>query len=96
MLLFLQPLAIVISESHAEQVDNMMSAISVNHRYMFINELFDGEADIFTEAIGKIEKCSSFDDSVEILVQNYAKDYHWDMNSDEVKELLKIIFRRFR
>jgi hypothetical protein len=31
-----------------------------------------------------------------MLVQNYAKEYFWDMNSDEVKELLKVIFRRFR
>ena len=85
-----------IAESHEGQEDSMMAAISVNHRYMFINELFDGEADLFTEAISKVEACTSFDESVEVLVQNYAKEYHWDMNSDEVKELLKIIFRRFR
>jgi len=85
-----------IAESHEGKEDSMMAAISVNHRYMFINELFDGEADLFTEAISKVEACTSFDESVEVLVQNYAKEYHWDMNSDEVKELLKIIFRRFR
>ena len=94
---FEDPLSIPsIAESHEGQADSMMVAISVNHRYMFINELFDGEADLFTEAIKKVEDCTSFDESVEILVQNYAKEYHWDMNSDEVKELLKIIFRRFR
>lgn len=85
-----------IAESHEGQTDTMMAAISVNYRYMFINELFNGEVDLFTEAISKVEACSSFDESVEILVQNYAKKHHWDMNSDEVKELLKIIFRRFR
>ncbi|MCP4460229.1 MAG: hypothetical protein GY816_19730 [Cytophagales bacterium] len=94
---FEDPLAVpTIAESHESQADSMMTAISVNHRYMFINELFDGEADLFTVAIKKVEDSSSFDESVEILVQNYAKEYHWDMNSDEVKELLKIIFRRFR
>ncbi len=94
---FEDPLSVPsIAESHEGQTDSMMAAISVNHRYMFINELFDGEADLFTKAINNVENSSSFDESVEILVQNYAKDYHWDMNSDEVKELLKIIFRRFR
>lgn len=94
---FEDPLSVPsIAESHEGQTDSMMAAISVNHRYMFINELFDGEADLFTTAINKVEESSSFDESVEILVQNYAKEYHWDMNSDEVKELLKIIFRRFR
>ena len=94
---FEDPMAVpTIAESHEGQTDSMMAAISVNHRYMFINELFDGEADLFTEAIGKVETCKSFDESVEILVQNYAKEFHWNMSSDEVKELLKIIFRRFR
>jgi len=85
-----------IAEAHEENVDSMMNAISVNQRFMFINELFDGDADQFKESVDKVDKSSSFDESVEYLVQRYAKEYHWDMNSDEVKELLKIIFRRFR
>ncbi len=93
---FEDPLVGSIAEAHEKSPDSMMSSISLNHRYMFINELFDGEADLFAEALGKVEESNSFDDSVEVLVQNYAKDFHWDMNSDEVKELLKIIFRRFR
>ena len=28
--------------------------------------------------------------------QNYSKEYFWDMNSDEVKEFLKVVFRYFR
>ena len=85
-----------IAEAHEKTSDSLLNAISLNHRYMFINELFDGEADLFAQALDKVEASSSFDDSVEVLVQNYAKEFHWDMNSDEVKELLKIIFRRFR
>ncbi|MEQ9229684.1 MAG: hypothetical protein RIF46_03315, partial [Cyclobacteriaceae bacterium] len=93
---FEDPMVGSIAEKHEADADSMLSAISLNHRYMFINELFDGEADLFAEAINRVDSSKSFDDSVEMLMQNYAKDFHWDMNSDEVKELLKIIFRRFR
>lgn len=92
---FEDPMVGSIAESH-EKTDSMLNAISLNHRYMFINELFDGEADLFAEAIERVDAATSFDSAVEMLVQNYAKEFHWDMNSDEVKELLKIIFRRFR
>ena len=85
-----------IAESHEGRADSLMAAISVNHRYMFINELFNGEAALFNQVIGKIETCTSFDESVEILVKHYAREFHWNMTSNEVKELLKIIFRRFR
>ncbi|MGB3467034.1 MAG: hypothetical protein WBA74_17265 [Cyclobacteriaceae bacterium] len=77
-------------------VDNVFSSISVNQRYMFTNELFGGSGEDFKEAINFVEECLTFDESVELLVQRYAKPYKWDMNSTEVKELLKVIFRKFR
>lgn len=79
-----------------KRVDNIMEAISVNHRYMFTKELFEGDRDEFNRAISEIEECASFDDAVEMLVQNHAKERDWDMNSEEVKELLKVVFRKFR
>jgi len=79
-----------------KQVDNIFSTISVNQRYMFTNELFGGNGDEFREAVYHVEECETFDAAVEILVQKYAKDYKWDMSSVEVKELLKVIFRKFR
>lgn len=78
------------------KVSSILEAISVNNRYMFIKELFEGDKDQFSKAIENLESCESFDDAVEMLVQKYAKDLDWDMNSDEVKELLKVIFRKFR
>ncbi|MEL7148917.1 MAG: hypothetical protein AAFO69_21255, partial [Bacteroidota bacterium] len=80
----------------SEKVENIFSTISVNQRYMFTNELFGGNGDDFREAVYYIEECESFDESVELLVQRYARPYKWDMNSVEVKELLKVIFRKFR
>ncbi len=74
----------------------ILSSVSVNQKYMFVQELFDGDANTFQKALSEIEYSGSFDDAVEHLVTNYARQFDWDMNSDEVKELLKVIFRRFR
>ena len=92
-----EPAGKSLANVHEEKgVDNILEAISINHRYMFLQELFDGEEDRFRKAMEKVDNCNSFDEAVEFLVQNYSKDYFWDMNSDEVKELLKVVFRRFR
>lgn len=77
-------------------IDNIMDAISINHRYMFLQELFDGDNEKFSVAVAQVETSESFDEAVEMLMQTYAKSLNWDMNSDEVKEFLKVIFRRFR
>ena len=74
----------------------ILELISLNHRYMFIKELFNNDKNEFEQALAEIEDKNSFDDSVEYLVQNYAKNNSWDMQSDEVKEFLKVLFRYFR
>lgn len=86
-----------IAEVHeTEKISEIQKSISVNQRYMFLNDLFGGDGEVYETALIQVENCASFDDSVELLVQNYSKKFEWDMNSDEVKELLKVIFKRFR
>ncbi|WP_420316946.1 hypothetical protein [Ekhidna sp.] len=87
-----------LAEHHekAPKEGSLLSLISLNHRYMFIKELFVNDRDDFERALIELEEYDSFDESVEFLVQGYAKQNEWDMQSDEVKEFLKVLFRRFR
>lgn len=87
-----------LAEHHAmkQKGDKILEMISLNHRYMFIRELFGNDKNEFENALFELEDFSTFDESVEYLVQSYAKHNSWDMQSDEVKEFLKVLFRRFR
>ncbi len=75
---------------------DILSSLSMNQKYMFVQELFDGNNESLDQSLKEVEEHSTFDEAVEFLVQKYARDLNWDMNSDEVKELLKVIFRHFR
>lgn len=86
----------VAAKHQQKKISSILEAVTVNQEYMFTSELFGGNKETFLEAVDKIEACSSFDESVETLVANYAQEYSWDMNGLEVKELLKVVFRRFR
>ncbi len=87
-----------LAEHHEEnrRSNNILELISLNHRYMFIKELFKNDKNDFERALDELEIKNSFDESVKYLVQSYAKHNEWDMQSDEVKEFLKVLFRRFR
>lgn len=87
-----------LAEHHEGQSGGkgILELISLNHRYMFIKELFRNDKNEFENALYELEEYETFDDSVEFLVQGYAKHNEWDMQSDEVKEFLKVLFRRFR
>lgn len=86
----------VAAALETKSLSNLKNNININQRYMFVNDLFEGNDKDYEVAMDEVEECDSFDSSVELLVQNYSKKYAWDMNSDEVKELLKVIFKRFR
>ncbi len=86
-----------VAEHHEEEKKNsLMESISVNHQYMFVKELFKDDQVSFQNALYELEEYDSFDDAVEFLVQGYAKEFSWDMQSNEVKELLKVLFRKYR
>lgn len=87
-----------IAEHHESEKssNSILELISLNHQYMFIKELFRNDKEAFEYALDELEDYGSFDESVEFLVQGYAKQNEWDMQSDEVKEFLKVLFRRFR
>lgn len=87
-----------LAEHHESNVpsSDILGLISLNHQYMFTKELFNNSKEDFETALLEIEQFDSFDESVEFLVQGYAKTNKWDMQSDEVKEFLKVLFRKFR
>ena len=86
-----------IAEAHEQQgISSIMDNISINYRYLFVKELFGNDDQKFVETIDKIETFETFDMAVEFLINSAAKEYQWEMSSEEVKELLKIVFRRFR
>lgn len=86
-----------VAEHHEEKkVSSIMELISVNHQFMFVKELFKDDQVSFQNALYELEEYQSFDEAVEFLVQGYAKEFEWDMQSNEVKELLKVLFRKFR
>jgi hypothetical protein len=86
-----------LAEHHEEeQSSDLLKSISVNNQFMFIRDLFNDDKVEFENTIYELEKLESFDDSVEFLVQGTAKENNWDMQSEVVKEFLKVLFRRFR
>lgn len=86
-----------VADHHQEAKPNsMMELVSVNHQFMFVKELFNDDKISFQNALIELEDYDTFDDAVEFLVQSYAKEFKWNMQSTEVKELLKVLFRKFR
>lgn len=74
-------------------VKNVISAISLNDRVLFINTLFKEDPMAFQEAIAAFNGMASFDEAEEYVRTNYPD---WNLNSDLVFRLMMAVRRKLR
>lgn len=71
-------------------VESIKTAIGINDRYQYIRELFDGNAEAFSNAVRKLDSMKSINDAVRYIQQNY----NWKKNETSLK-FVSLIKRRF-
>lgn len=72
-------------------VRDIRSAISLNDRVIFINHLFDEDAQAFVDALGKINSMQTLDEVVEFIASGYPQ---WDLNSELVYRFMMAVRRK--
>ncbi len=86
----------VLVEIHEKQpIEDIKKSITLNQRFMFERELFNGDQDEFNMVIDYLNGCETRADAMEFIHENYVKKKNWDMEKTEVVELFRLIERRF-
>lgn len=76
------------------KIGTLIGAFGLNERLQYINELFDGSSEAFAEAIKTIDSQTSLEEAL-AKTSIFADQYHWDIESDTVEELVIKIKRRY-
>ena len=66
---------------------NILSAFSINDRFYIQRELFDGNNNLFNDAIARMQSLSDMEQVTRFLTQ----ELKFDIDSDEVKEFIRLI-----
>jgi hypothetical protein len=87
---------ITVGESfYRTPVESIAKSISLNQKFRFINQLFNGHTSAYEQAMAELDKMSNYGQALDLISYRYASQYLWDMSSDEVSELVEILKRRF-
>jgi hypothetical protein len=76
-------------------MDSINKSISLNQKFRFINQLFNGNTMSYNSAMDELDKTEDYSQALDLVSYRYAAQYLWDMSSDEVGELVDILKRRF-
>ncbi|WP_375443938.1 hypothetical protein [uncultured Fibrella sp.] len=74
---------------------SLAKGISLNQKFRFINQLFNGSADAYNEAVAELDQVTNYGEALDLISYRYANQFMWNMESDEVTELVEILKRRF-
>lgn len=84
-----------LAERGAPQVVSLREAISINQRFSFINELFNGENMEYHAAIQHLDTLPAANAALAYVRQELAQQYDWSRKEEHVGKLLKLIERKF-
>jgi hypothetical protein len=85
----------VLEHANQNKGIDLKSMITINQKFMFVNELFKGESKVFQETLEKVGTCNSYNEAINMLLDNYANRYDWDTDKEEVAEFFELISRLF-
>ena len=84
-----------LAERGAPKVGSLREAISINQRYSFINELFNGETTEYHAAIEHLDQLPTAAAALTYVQQELAPRHDWVRREEHVAKLRKLIERKF-
>jgi hypothetical protein len=84
-----------LAERNAPKVASLRDAISINQRFSFINELFNGEHEEYRAVIEHLDTLPTADAALAYVRQELAHRHDWSRKEEHVGKLLKLIERKF-
>ena len=83
------------SALHATPIRDLKKAIGLNDRYLFLNELFRGDENMYERSIKTINNFSIYPEAEYWIQRELKVKLGWKENNDTVKLFDQIVRRRF-
>ena len=77
-----------------QKVSSIKDTLTINQRFMFVNELFEGNSEAFGNLLDRIEGCDSYREAL-VAIENSKQEFDYDMESEAAQELVSLVARRF-
>jgi hypothetical protein len=79
------------SVMQSKPIQSIESAIGINDKFLFIKELFNGNAQQYKETLEQLNNSADFNTAVQYMEQQF----NWEMESEAVMKLLDLLRRRY-
>lgn len=77
------------------KIEDLRKAIALNQKFLFINDLFEGEKAIYEETIDKLNTLNSMEEASDYLKTEIEDKYNWKEETEAVEQFVGLLQRKF-
>lgn len=79
----------------AKSIKKLAESIALNERFLYSNELFNGNMEAFKRALNELDHIASLEDAKRYLEVQLKEEYQWNMDTETVQNFISLVERRF-
>ena len=80
---------------YLEPISDLRSAIGINDRFRFVNELFAGDGEAFSRSIRNVNEAGGLAEALRRLESDINNAGCWRSNNPTLRELIQLVERRY-
>ncbi|MFD2246314.1 hypothetical protein [Pontibacter ruber] len=85
-----------LADAHSNRrIESLKNSISINQRFSFINELFEGDNLAYYQTIKTLDEYNDPEEAKRYVTHEIAGRFDWSKKQEHVSKLLKLIERKF-
>ncbi len=78
-----------------QKLGSLQTGISINQRYVFIKELFNGEVDAYNKFIAQIDEMQSLEEVDSFIKSEIIPQYDWSDSEEEKEAFYHLLAKKF-
>ena len=77
------------------EIKNLKDKIDLNERYVFIQELFEGDAEHFNKSLRQLDECNSVEQAQDYIKSMLEKKYSWEEKQKHALRFIELVLNNF-
>lgn len=78
-----------------QPLGDLKLSIGINERFAFINELFQGDQQLYHQSIDKLNSMHVYEEAQHMIYHELMQKLNWNENNSRLQEFEKLVKRRF-
>jgi hypothetical protein len=77
------------------KIQSIKTSLPINQKFVYINNLFNGNIQEFAEAADRIDECRDLSEVKRLLHDTFIPKYRWNTSDEVYKEFEQVVERKF-